>query len=779
MAPPRQHWLASGHRVKYLRFDALRARSASAGVHVRDPLRPKSARDQGGAAAEPGSGKAAAAGPAGRKTGGADAVTPREAPFVTDDAAISRAAAEIAALDSRIAGALAAARGRRAAAAAAIDALTARAAAAERERDTLTMRLGAANRELESLKAGTAALKDQAAASKAEAESWRDQIYKSERMLIDELDRVAERLIAAAAPDPAAAAAAPEVSVVMPVFNRPELLLTAVRSVLAQTFRGWELIVVDDGSTDDIAGALRPLLGDKRIRLFRQRNRGECVTRNNGVRLARGEIVAYLDSDNYWYPNFLDAAVKVFRADPALEIAYGAIAYDWPNGDVRFYLLPYSRDAILRDNLADMNVIVHRRRSYELRGGFDETLTRAYEWDLMLRYTEQQPAAHIPVMGARYRIVDKDRQSATRPLYDNVFRIRQRWLPRPDTPPRVLFAAPAFPQASEGELHAAVACMRRFGAAPAIWAAACGASPGGAALAPGDPVHRGSLAEAIAAFRPDVVHVHGLALLGEQRRTIEAAGVPVTLRGRATDTAPDAIARALTLPNLSRAYLMPGAAGPQDARLRRVAPVFDTALFAPSGGKDRRLVLRAAPAVPESNLRFVLDLAKLLPSHRFVVAVASVRGYDNEIEALRAYRDEIASPAEILVDAPRAEMAKLFAAAAICVHSGFPAGPGRRARAGGPASLVEAMATGAYVLARKEPPYIGFVGKAGALYADAAQAATLIQATETWSGAEWREAEIRAIDHAFRHHTGELALRPLFEDWCAIAQERRTAAQRT
>ena len=124
----------------------------------------------------------------------------------------------------------------------------------------------------------------------------------------------------------------------MPVFNRPELLLTAVKSVLAQTFRNWELIIVDDGSTDDIAGALRPLLADPRIRLVRQQNRGECVARNNGVRLARGEIVAYLDSDNFWYPHFLAAAVEVFRADPDLDIAYGAIAYDWPNGDVRFYV---------------------------------------------------------------------------------------------------------------------------------------------------------------------------------------------------------------------------------------------------------------------------------------------------------------------------------------------------------------------------------------------------------------------------------------------------------
>jgi hypothetical protein len=117
----------------------------------------------------------------------------------------------------------------------------------------------------------------------------------------------------------------------------------------------------------------------------------------------------------------------------------------------------------------------------------------------------------------------------------------------------------------------------------------------------------------------------------------------------------------------------------------------------------------------------------------------------------------------------------LFAAAGICLHSAPPAAPGQRPRAAGPASLVEAMATGAYVLARNVAPFIGFVGRAGALYGDAADAAALIRATEAWTDAEWRDAAIRAIDQAFELHADELVLRPLFEDWCAIARERAQA----
>jgi glycosyltransferase involved in cell wall biosynthesis len=728
----------------------------------------------------------------GHAFGSGENLTPRPAPYVTDDAAIDAAAADIAALGERIASAIGTAKGhlsaadteiaalrqQLAAAVGEIAVLKAHVAAADRDRAALHTALAEARGQASSLqteaatlKREAAALKNEAVKIKGEAASWRTLLYKSERMLIDELDRLAQRAIAAAAPDPSADGAAPEVSIITPVYNRPDLLTLAVRSVLAQTFARWELIIIDDGSADDIAGAMRPFLADPRIRLVHRPHEGECATRNHGLSLARGEIVAYIDSDNFWYPDFLAAAAAVFRADPALEIAYGGIAYDWPNGDVRFYLLPFDRAALLRDNIADMNVIVHRRRAYERFGGFDRSLTRALEWDLMLRYTVERPAAQIPVMGARYRIMTKDTISQTRSLADNVFRIRRKWWARPATPPRVLVAVAEFPQASANRVHAEIACMRRFGATKEVWAPAAGASP----LADDLAVHRGPLAAAIDAFRPDIVHVHGLGVLEAQRATLAAAGLPVTLRGGGTDAGPDAakaIARALELPNFVRAYLLPGASAlPPDERIRFAAPVFDSTLFAPTAEKDRRLVLRAAPGVPQSDLRFMLDLAKLLPEHRVVVAIARAGGHAGEIAALEAYRAEIGSPAELSIDLPRAELAALFAAAGIYVHSAEAGQP----RAGGPVSIAEAMATGAYVVARRAQPFASVVDKAGGLYRDVADAAALVRATEKWTDADWHAAQNRSVERAFAQHADEIVLRPMFDDWCALVRERAAA----
>jgi glycosyltransferase involved in cell wall biosynthesis len=115
------------------------------------------------------------------------------------------------------------------------------------------------------------------------------------------------------------------VSTIIPVFNRPAMLREAVGSVLAQTWRPIEIIVVDDGSTDDTLRVARELRGDHSdiVHVLTQANAGPGVARQAGVEVARGEFVQFLDSDDLLLPHKFEVQVAGLRADPAAGISYG------------------------------------------------------------------------------------------------------------------------------------------------------------------------------------------------------------------------------------------------------------------------------------------------------------------------------------------------------------------------------------------------------------------------------------------------------------------------
>jgi glycosyltransferase involved in cell wall biosynthesis len=117
------------------------------------------------------------------------------------------------------------------------------------------------------------------------------------------------------------------VSVILPTYNRRETIQAAIASVQRQSFADWELIVVDDGSTDDTAALIEG--SDPRLVLIRQNNQGVNGARNTAMLRARGQYIAFLDSDDEWLPHHLELSMAFFRAFPAEDFLSGELCGEW------------------------------------------------------------------------------------------------------------------------------------------------------------------------------------------------------------------------------------------------------------------------------------------------------------------------------------------------------------------------------------------------------------------------------------------------------------------
>jgi hypothetical protein len=584
-----------------------------------------------------------------------------------------------------------------------------------------------------------------------------------------------ERLLPAPVP-PRLPAPAPRVSIVMPTRDRAACIAEAIASVQAQQYENWELFVIDDGSRDATRAVVEPFLADARVHYHAIAPSGPSAARNAALREARGEFIAYLDSDNLWYPGFLQAAVAALAANPQAGLLYGVLATEAHGSELQLQLEPFDRARLERVNYIDLNVVLHRRALYDALGGFDETLARAVDWDLLLRYSAQAPVLALPVLAARYRVRDARRITDTVPLGPSWLRIRQRQLPaEADAPrPRVLYALWHYPQLSETYVEGEIRCLRRAGVHIAVWRETGAASP----FQPDVPVFDGDLAEAVRRFQPDLVHVHWQSFALGRREALARLGLPVTVRLHGFDTDPAGLRELLAQPWLHRVYAYPrqlALLAAPDPRVVAIAAAFDTSLFHPATGKDTRLVLRASACLPSKDLGLFFETARRVPTHRFVFCGVTCNEWEHYPAELRRMAQAMGSPVELRFDVAREALAALMEDAGIYLHTIRPPEAEHGAPIGMPISIAEAMATGAYTLVRELPELRDYVAGAGECYRDAAHAAALIAASARWSEEEWLRRRVRASDQAFLNHADEFVLRPMLEDWRALAASRPAA----
>ena len=201
------------------------------------------------------------------------------------------------------------------------------------------------------------------------------------------------------------------VSIIMPAYNAAETIGYSIRSVLAQTYSNFELIVINDGSSDLTVSKVNSFK-DKRIRLISQKNQGVSVARNNGISLARGEFIAFLDSDDAWHSNKLSVQLTILRERLDVDFVFSSFYTFNHHGisnmpaysDCFSSVLPHSETILTIDFIATLTVLLRKSALVELGPDcFDPTLSGTEDWDLWIRLLQKVNIYYIQECLAYYR----------------------------------------------------------------------------------------------------------------------------------------------------------------------------------------------------------------------------------------------------------------------------------------------------------------------------------------------------------------------------------------
>ena len=181
----------------------------------------------------------------------------------------------------------------------------------------------------------------------------------------------------------------PEVSVIIPSYNSARYLADALDSVLGQSFRDVEVLVIDDGSTDDTEAVMRRF--GPPVRHIRQTNSGVAIARNRGIEESRGRYVAFLDADDTWTRSKLETQLAQLAQHLDYRACYSAFRVVGPDLTPMHVVRSNRRGAALEDLLLLGNVIgsictvVCERTLFETAGGFDPSLSQCADWDMWVR----------------------------------------------------------------------------------------------------------------------------------------------------------------------------------------------------------------------------------------------------------------------------------------------------------------------------------------------------------------------------------------------------------
>lgn len=194
------------------------------------------------------------------------------------------------------------------------------------------------------------------------------------------------------------------ISIITPTYNRRDLLPTTIKSILAQTFTDWELIIMDDGSTDDTEKVIQPYLKDSRIRYYKKENTGQPHTLNVGFTHTRGEFITFLDSDDEAYPDWLATAHRNIKGDTGI-VCVGAIRKFVDGTELKESVYDYKFYNDTYKVKFTCGSLFIRSSVFKAIGGYDAELKANIQTDLGYRILERLKIDGLKVVGLNEYLV--------------------------------------------------------------------------------------------------------------------------------------------------------------------------------------------------------------------------------------------------------------------------------------------------------------------------------------------------------------------------------------
>ena len=201
----------------------------------------------------------------------------------------------------------------------------------------------------------------------------------------------------------------PLISVILPVYNGERTIEETIRSVLNQTFSDFELIIINDGSQDNTLKAIEKI-EDTRIQVFSYPNAGQAASRNRGISKAKGEYIAFIDADDLWTHDKLEAQLDALQEHPTAALAYSWTDYIDESGKLLHPGRHTTANGKVLEKLIVNNFLENgsnpliRKSVFEKVGVFEESLPPAEDWDLWLRTAEEYEFVCVPAAQILYRV---------------------------------------------------------------------------------------------------------------------------------------------------------------------------------------------------------------------------------------------------------------------------------------------------------------------------------------------------------------------------------------